>query len=100
MPAAATTPMQTATTAVATTAQPYRPGGTGTYPAASSTVGPQRPVQQVATLPQENMGTSNSTGATGTTSAPAVSQPGATGTSASSATTTPNNATPQGGRYW
>ena len=31
MAAASTAPVQTATTAVATTGQPYRPGGTGTY---------------------------------------------------------------------
>jgi hypothetical protein len=81
--------VRTAPYAVATTVQPYRPGGTATYP--STIGGPTQAPVQVATRP-----TTATTGTTsgGATTAPGGGQPGAT----PSTTPTPGAATPT--RYW
>jgi hypothetical protein len=86
--AAATTPAPApATSAAVATAQPYRPGGTSTYPASNTT-----PIQ-VASRPQ------------GSTSAPATNATAPTTGAATPAAATPAVATPTvqpttTSRYW
>jgi hypothetical protein len=57
--------VQSATTAVVTTGQPYRPGGTSTYPTTGGTITTQAEVQ-VASRPQGTAGASTATGSTTT----------------------------------
>ncbi len=74
-----------ATATVAATGQPYRPGGTSSYPTATA----DAPQYDIASRPQDVQGTSGAP-----TSVPSVARPGGTAPSA----TTPATQNPP--RYW
>jgi hypothetical protein len=86
-----TATQQTASTSVATSTQPYRPGGTGSY-ASGGTLSGSQPAARLASRPQD---TSAAQGTSGTT-VPNVARPSGAGVTTPAATTPAT--TP--GRYW